>query len=94
MVYAATGAGVEAEEVAETKLHRIQGSALRWPLFIGGPGEAIRNGTILHRDHVQCAQPKSHTSGLVKYEGKGSVLRWPLYHVPVNSLSWMEMPIV
>jgi len=30
----ATGAGVEAEEIAETKLHRIQGSALRWPLFI------------------------------------------------------------
>ena len=23
----------EAEEVAEKKLHRIQGSALRWPLF-------------------------------------------------------------
>jgi len=27
---AATGAGVEAEEIAETKLNRIQGSALRW----------------------------------------------------------------
>ncbi len=24
----------------------------------------------------------------------GSALRWPLYHVPVNSLSWMELPIV
>ncbi len=32
LVGAATGAGVEAEEIAETKLHRIQGSALRWPL--------------------------------------------------------------
>jgi len=30
------GAGVEAEEIAETKLHRIQGSALRWLLHFGG----------------------------------------------------------
>jgi hypothetical protein len=30
----ATSTGVEAEEIAETKLHRIQGSALRWPFFL------------------------------------------------------------
>jgi len=34
MVHAATSAGVEAEEIAETKLHRIQGSALRWPFLL------------------------------------------------------------
>ncbi len=32
LVGTATSAGVEAEEIAQTKLHRTQGSALRWPL--------------------------------------------------------------
>ncbi len=43
MVYAATGAGVEAEEIAETNLHRIQGSALRWPF---SSGEKVRALTV------------------------------------------------
>ena len=34
LVGTATGAGVEAEEIADTKLHRIQGSALRWPFSV------------------------------------------------------------
>ena len=38
--------GVEAEEIAETKSHRIQGSALRWPLFISAGEKASAQNNL------------------------------------------------
>jgi hypothetical protein len=36
MLHTATGEGVEAEEIAEKKLHRLQGPASRWPFSVMG----------------------------------------------------------
>ena len=41
--------GVEAEELAETKLHRIQGSALRWPFSYGERMRALTASTMKRR---------------------------------------------
>jgi hypothetical protein len=66
---------VEAEEIAETKLNRIQGSALRWPLFLEPLGKTIPTATTTKLSADARA-------------GRASMVRQQILNVPLTTFGF------